>query len=223
MPDPQIIRKLWPNAYKFGILSIGGYSVMNGPVLICRCFLGEKITASYGLTAQVGSFLMSFACLWLTVKWPEIAILRTQGRLEEMARLFARRLTLVMGSFVGLALLVFFAGNVLLAWKGTQTRLLPPSCLAFYLIYLTQQIFYLQFGSLAFTENVVPFFRIGLFTGLGVIACSLILTPLFGLWGLLAAPFIAETACSNWFTVRRGFQGQPLTVRRFCRAMAFSG
>ena len=49
-PDPEIIRRLWPNAYKFGILSIGGYLLMNGPVLICRCFLGVKITASYGLT-----------------------------------------------------------------------------------------------------------------------------------------------------------------------------
>ena len=52
MPDPQIIRKLWPNAFKFGILSIGGYFLMNGPVLICRSFLGEKITGSYGLTRR---------------------------------------------------------------------------------------------------------------------------------------------------------------------------
>jgi hypothetical protein len=81
-----------------------------------------------------------------------------------------------------------------------------------------QQIFYVQFGGLALTENVVPFFKISLFTGLGVIVCSLILTPLFGLWGLVAAPFLVEMAGNSWFTVRRGFQGQPLTPRRFALA-----
>jgi O-antigen/teichoic acid export membrane protein len=165
--------------------------------------------------------MMSFASLWLGVKWPEIAILRAQGRLEEMARLFARRLTLVMGSFVGMALVLLFAGDALLAWKGASTRLIPAPLLAFYLIYLAQQIFYVQFGTLAFTENVVPFFKISLFTGLGVMVCSLILTPLLGLWGLVVAPFIVEAAYSSWYTVRRGFQGQPLSLLQFYRAMSY--
>jgi O-antigen/teichoic acid export membrane protein len=217
-PEPHIVRKLWPNAYKFGILSIGGYCLSNASVLICSQLLGKNITASVGLTAQIGNYLMSFAGLWLAVKWPEIAILRTQGRLEEMAVLFARRLALVMGSFVGMGLIVLFAGNVLLAWKGTHTRLLAAPYLAFYLIYLTQGLIAVQFGTLAFTENVVPFFKISLFTGLGAIVCSLILTPLFGLWGLLAAPLITETIYTNWFIVRRGFQGQPLAPRQFVLA-----
>ncbi len=220
--DPRIVQKMWPNAYKFGVLSIGAYCIANGNVLICSQLLGKEMTASFGLTAQIGSFMMNFAALWLVVKWPEIAIMRTQGRLEEMGVLFARRLALVMVSFVGMSLIFLVAGNALLAWKGTHTRLLATPYLAFYLIYLTQNLFYVQFGYLAFTENVVPFFKISLFTGLGVIVSSLILTSLFGLWGLLAAPLITETACSSWYTVRRGFQGQPLSVRRFCHAVLYA-
>ena len=218
LADPHILRKLWPNAYKFGILSIGAFCLANGNVLISGQLLGKEITASFGATAQVGTFMTNFATLWLVVKWPEIAMLRTQGRLEEMATLFARRLTLVMASFVALGLMVFFTGNALLAWKGTHTRMLAQPYLAFYLMYLTQQVFYVQFGTLAFTENVVPFFKIGLFTGLGVIVCSLTLTPLLGLWGLLIAPLVVEAAYSSWFTVRRGFQGQPFTPWRFVLA-----
>ena len=66
-----------------------------------------------------------------------------------------------------------------------------------------------------FTENVVPFFKISIFTGLAACALSLAMTPLFGLWGLLIAPLIAESVYSSWFTVRRGFQGQPLAPRQF--------
>ena len=89
-PDPAIVKKLWPNAYKFGIISVGGYCLSNAPVLICSQFLGKDITASLGLTAQIGNFMMGFAALWLSIKWPEITILRTQGRLNEMAILFGR-------------------------------------------------------------------------------------------------------------------------------------
>jgi O-antigen/teichoic acid export membrane protein len=217
--DPQIVRKLWPNACKFGVLGIGGFCLANGNVLICRQFLGIEATNSFGLTAKLAGFITGFAGLWLNVKWPEIAILRSQGRQEEMAKLFARRLTLVMLSVIGMDLMLLFGGNALLGWKGSSTHLIPAPILAVYLAYLGQQVFCSQFGTLAYTENVMPFFKIALSTGLGVIACSLILTPLFGLWGLVTAPLLVEMAYSSWFTVRRGFQGQPLSVRRFCRAM----
>jgi hypothetical protein len=176
------------------------------------------------LTVQIGGFVASLSVLWLAVKWPQISILRTQGRVEEMARLFARRLGFVMASFVAMAMVMVFSGNVLnafLAWKGSENRLLPTPYLAFYLLYLGQQIFYGQFGALAHTENVVPFFRIALATGITVLAASFILTRVLGLWGIFVAPLVTELSYSAWFTVRRGFQGQPLSVRRFCRAAIF--
>ena len=40
----------------------------------------------------------------------------------------------------------------------------------------------------------------------------------FGLPGLLAAPLIGESLCSNWYTVRRGFRGQPLSAFQLLRA-----
>jgi hypothetical protein len=174
--------------------------------------------ASVILTTQIGGYLMGLAGLWLAVKWPEIAMMRTQGRLEEMAGLFAKRLALVMVSFVGMGLIVLFAGNAVMAWKGTHTRLLAAPYLAFYLFNLTEGLFAMQFGMLAYTENVVPFLRVSLYTGLGVVMGSLILTPLFGLWGLLAAPLAADLVCNFWFTVRRGFKGQPLAPRQLVLA-----
>jgi hypothetical protein len=217
-PDPLILRKLWPNTYKFGLLCLGAFCMTNATMLIASQLLSKEVTASVFLTTQIGGYLMAFANLWLGVKWPEIAILRTQRRLQEMAALFARRLTLVMLTFVGMSLIVLFAGNTLLAWKGTHARLLSAPYLIIYLVNLTEGIFAVQFGMLAFTENVVPFFKVALLTGLGVVMGSLILTHLFGLWGLVAAPLLADAACNFWFTVRRGFQGQPLAPRQFVLA-----
>jgi O-antigen/teichoic acid export membrane protein len=210
-----MLARLWPNARKFGILSIGGYLLTNGSVLISSHFLGVGATATVGLTIQVGWFLTNFANLWLSVKWPQIAMLRAQGKLEEMATLFARRLGLVMGTWLLGGVFILLLGNTVLGWKGTSTRLLDTPYLLVFLAYLGHQILYTNFGMLALTENVVPFFWVGLLTGVGMLLLSVVLTPLFGLWGLILAPLVAEAAFSGWFTIRRGFRGQPLLPRAF--------
>jgi len=215
--DLTILARLWPNARKFGLLSIGGYLLSNASVLISTSFLSVDLTASVGLTNQLGNFILSFANLWLGVKWPEITILRTRAELPAMASLFARRLALALGTFCVFASVTLLFGNTILGWKGTVTRLLPTPYLIVYFLYLGHQLIYTNFGMLAFTENVVPFFRIGLFTGVFMLVLSLILTPMFGLWGLILAPCVAEAAYSGWFTVRRGFQGQPFSIGEFLR------
>jgi hypothetical protein len=212
--DREILKRLWPNASKLGVLAIGAYLSANGSVLVCSQFLNAKTTADFWLTTQVGGFVASFAALWLAVKWPEIAMLRIQGRLREMSTLFARRMVLTMLTFFAAAGLVVLIGNWLLELKGTHTRLLPLPALVFYFAYLAQNLFYVQFGALAYTENVVPFFKIALFTGIGMFLLSALLTWRFGLWGMLAAPLIAEAVCSSWYVVWRGMVGQPLTVRQ---------
>ena len=92
-----MLKRLWPNAKKFGIMSIGSYCITQGLILIGSQFLPLNILASLGLTQQIGIFLTSIASLWLQVKWPEITILRTQGQLREMSVLFAKRLLINRG------------------------------------------------------------------------------------------------------------------------------
>ncbi len=219
--DFSMLKRLWPNARKFSVLSVGAYLIANGTTLICSQFLGAEATASFGLTAQVGNFIAAFSTLWLAVKWPQITMLRTQGRLEEMAIIFARRLACTMVTIAICSVLLVLAGNLLLEWKGTRTRLLSTPLLIVYLAYLAQQQFYVQFGTLTFTENVVPFFKISILTGIGLLGLSLVMTRIYGLWGLVIAPFIATVVCSTWYVVYRGFQGQPLSPRKFLRAALF--
>lgn len=220
--DVSMLKRIWPNAWKFGLLSLAVYLINSGPVLICSRYLGAAVTASYGLTSQLGMFLVSFSTLWLTVKWPEITILRTGGRLEQMATLFARRLALAMVTFLIFGALLVLFGNRLLEWKGANTRLLPTPYLVVFLLYLWQQVFYGQFGVLTFTENVVPFYRLASATGVGMILLCLVMAPRYGIWGLILSPLIVAQFGNSWYPVWRGFRGQPLTARQMLRA-AFSG
>ena len=216
-----MIKRLWPNARKFGMLAIGGFLITNANTFICYHFLGQEVTALYGPTQNIGAFLMNTSALWLSVKWPQIAMLRLQGRTQEMAVVFARRLLLVLVTFALGAVFVILFGDQLLRWRGSEKKLLGTAFLTVYFACLFHQVIYVQFGMLTFTENVVPFFRIGLATGVAVVLLSLALTPQFGLWGLILAAPLAEMAYSGWYTVRRGFQGQPLKWSELLRAAVF--
>lgn len=70
--------------------------------------------------------------------------------------------------------------------------------------------------AVAVTGN--PLFRVALITGFATLVLSLVLTPVWGLWGLLLAPLFVEASFTSWVSVRRGFQGQPLSVSEFVRA-----
>lgn len=217
-PDRILLKRLWPNAWKFGLQSLGGYCLANGSVLISSHLLGSAMTASVGLTNQVASFTTGLAVLWLAVKWPQLTMLRTQGRCEEMSVLFARRLGFVMVSFAGLAMLLLLLGNSLLALKGTSTRLLPTPYLAVLLAGAGVSTFYVQWGMLAMTDNTVPFFKVSLLTAFAMLTLSIVLTRYWGLWGLILGPVAAELSGSAWYVIRRGFLGQPLRPGQLLRA-----
>lgn len=218
----EMLKRLWPNAWKFGLISLAVYLVHNGTVLISRKLLSDEETASFGLTAQVANVLVNLAALWLVVKWPQITILRAQGDLREMSTLFARRLTLVSISYIALAtLLVLFGNHALSILKGNEIHFIPTPILILYLAYIGQQTFMSQFVTLTYTENVVPYYLISIFTGLGLVALSIPLTMKYGLWGLVAAPLLASLPATAWYPIYRGFKGQPLTLRQFLRAAFF--
>ncbi len=217
-PDQVLLKRLWPNAWKFGIHALAAYCMVNGSVLISSHLLGSEMTASVGLTSQVVTFIVNLAWLWLAVKWPQLTMLRTQGRYEEMSVLFARRLGFVMMSLAGMAVLVLLLGNYLLALKGTSTRLLPTSCLAVLLASAAVSTFYQQWGMLALTDNTVPFFKVALLTSVAMLILSIGLTWYWGLWGLVLGPIAAELSCSAGYITRRGFLGQPLGARQLLRA-----
>lgn len=216
--DPELLKKLWPNAKKFGLMALSGYLVSQANMMIGSHHLSVEQLAAYGVTVQVVTFLVSFSYLWLNVKWPQITILRAQGELEKMSRLFARRLALVVVTFLLGALGVLLVGPTFLTLIHAKSSLLPWEQCLVYLVWSGLQILPVHFGQLVFTENVVPFYRLSIFAGVLCAVLTMLLTPVYGLNALLWVPLIVETTCIWWYVVLRGFKGQPLNLRDFLRA-----
>jgi hypothetical protein len=216
-PDRELLRKLWPNSRKYGWLTVGGWLLANAGLIVCSQTQPAAITASFGLTAQVGAFLVGLATLWLTTKWPAITILRAQGSTQEMSLMFARRFGWCVGSFVVMAVVVVLLGNPLLQLWGARSQLLPAGLLVVYLWHQLQQLTYVQFEGLIFTENVVPLYGLNVISGAMMLVLGWLLAKAYGVLGIVVGAWMADSLASTWMFIRRGFQVQTLTPAQFLR------
>jgi O-antigen/teichoic acid export membrane protein len=146
-------------------------------------------------------------------------MMRTRNQLDGMSRIFARRFFYTMISLFCMYAVLYGFGDTLLMLLGSDKRLLPSGPLLLYLIYVFWQNGYVMFGSLVLTDNQTPFHWVALCTGLAGIGLCFLLTPRYGIWGLLAAPFIAESLFSCWYTFWLGFRCQTLGFRQFILEM----
>jgi O-antigen/teichoic acid export membrane protein len=213
--DKEIFRVLWPMSWRNGLLSIGTFLINNVNTLICSAYLGLAVTASYGLTLQVVGFLNSISFIWVSVKHPYFNQLRILNRLDEMTMLFIQRMrffvmTYGLGSFG-----ILFFGDRILALFHAKTHLLSPQLLGIYLLINFLEINSSQYAYLIVTENVMPFMKATLISGLAVMAFSLWLTPLMGIWGMILAFGGTQLCYNNWWCVWRGIKSLNIKTIQF--------
>lgn len=213
--DMQMVRVLWPNAWRTGIVLVATYMGLQANTLICSGFLGLKITASYGLTLQAVMLLVGVSSVWVAVKLPFINQLRSQGRLQEIANLFRQRIALAILTYLFGAFVLFFFGHWVLTLLHTKTQFLPAPLLATMLLIYLLEAHHSLYASLVFSENVNPFVVPAIISGTAIVTLSVLLTPRIGVWGMLLAQGIVQLSFNNWWPVVRAIRGLSVSPRAY--------
>jgi hypothetical protein len=63
------------------------------------------------------------------------------------------------------------------------------------------------YAELVYSENVNPFVKPALISGVAIIILSMLLTPRFGVWGMLLASGLVQLCYNNWWPVLRAIRG----------------
>ncbi len=205
--QPELIRTLWPPAWRMGLVSVGAFLALQADTLICSAILGLQATASFGLSLQLVMMLVSLSGVWVQVKLPLINQLRAQGRNVEIARLFSARMRLTVLTFLAGALAILWLAPWGLELIHARTPLLATPLLAAFLIIRLLEMHHSLYGSLVLTENQNPFVKPSLISGALIVVLSLGVTPVFGMWGLLLAAGLVQAGFNNWWTVVRALRG----------------
>lgn len=206
-PDLELFKTLWPMSWRGGLVVFANFSILKANTLICSAYLGLAETASYGLTLQVINFITSLSIVGVQVKFPLINQLRAQNKLRDIARLFASRMRLMFFVYVAGALGVLCVGNELLLFVHAKTHFIPMPIFVAFLIFYFLEAHNHQYGTLIVSENTMPILIPFVLTGAGVVSLSLLLTPHFGLWGLILSFGIVSLCFNDWWVVWRGIRG----------------
>lgn len=215
--DFSIIRVLWPNAWRTAAVGLGAFAILQANTLICSAFLDLRTTASYGLSLQAVTLLVGISSVWVTLKMPMINRLRVQGRLERIALLFRKRIALAVFTFLFGGIVLLWLGKPLLHLLKTQTQLLPASLLTILLLIQLLEMHHSLYGELVYSENINPFVKPALISGVAVIILSALLTPRLGVLGMLLASGLVQLCFNNWWPVVRAIRGLGPAGENFWR------
>ena len=66
------------------------------------------------------------------------------------------------------------------------------------------------YAGLVLSENQNPFLKTAVITGAAIVASSLVLTPVYGVWGMLLSAGVVQLCYANWWPVLRALRGLGL-------------
>jgi O-antigen/teichoic acid export membrane protein len=205
--DSSVLRVLWPTAWRTAAVGLGAFIIFQANILVSSAFLDLRTTASYGMSLQAVTLLAGVSGIWVRVRLPAINQLRAQGMVERIPAIFRPRILFALLSFgVGAAVLLL-SGRPLLVLLNARTQLLPTALLATLLLIHLLEMHHSLYGELVYSENVNPFVTSALISGGAIIILSVLLTPRFGVWGMLLASGLVQLCFNNWWPVLRAIRG----------------
>jgi O-antigen/teichoic acid export membrane protein len=215
--DLSVLRALWPNAWRTAAVGLGAFMTFQANTLICSAFLDLRTTASYGLSLQAVTALVGISSIWVRVRLPAINQLRAQGKVEPIWAMFRQRIVFALLSFGAGASVLLLLGRSLLELLNAGTQLLPAALLATLLLVQLLEMHHSLYAELVYSENVNPFVMPALISGSAIVILSVLLTPRFGVWGMLLATGLVQLCFNNWWPVLRAIRGLGAAGQNYWR------
>ena len=213
----QTLRTMWPNSWRLGLLSLGGYFTVNANTAICLSVLGLAANARYGLSIQLLGVIGGMAGVWTQVKWQVIGQQRARHDYAAIQRTLWPRMWLQYLTFLAMAAGLLLLGPLLLQLLGSGKQLLPLPWLALlaFSSFLETQVSI--WGMLISTENRIPFLWPSVAANLLSFALSLTLihTTSLGLGAFVLAPLVAHSLFNNWYWPLHAAHGIQTSWARF--------
>jgi O-antigen/teichoic acid export membrane protein len=197
----QSLRTMWPNSWRLGVLSLGGYLTVNANLSICLSVLGLAATARYGLSTQLLGVITGMAGVWTQVKWQVIGQQRARHDYAAIQQTLWPRMWLQYLTFLAMVGGLLLCGQPLLHLFGGNKQMLPLPWLAVLAFnsFLETQVGI--WGTLISTENRIPFLWPSVAGSLlsFTLSLTLIHTTSLGLGAFVLAPLLAHSLFNYWY------------------------
>lgn len=189
---------LWYNASRFGVVLLGVFLIWRANVLIAASLLGLSDAASYGLAVQLFFMLNSVSSVPLNISLPKINTLQAQGNTSEIYKTFCTILVFSLCMYIVAALFLMVFGNAALTFISSPTKLPDTPILGLMAVVFFLELNHGSCANFISTRNKTPFATSSIMTGVAIVLISSLITPCFGVWGLVAAQGSVQILYNNW-------------------------
>ncbi len=198
--DLNIIKILWYNSKKMGMISVSYFMMTTASTLIIGMYLKLEEVAMYGLTMQIMNLLIAISTIIFSILTPKLNMLAIQKHKEEFL--------LYSGFVIVFSLLLYVIGAVCIIVFGrniihiinADINLLSTDLLILIMIQSVFSINYSIVNQLISTHNSVPYMKSSIFTGIAIVSSNFLILRFsqIGLIGIIISPILVQSIYNYW-------------------------
>lgn len=214
-----LLKKILPNTYRQGLISISNYINLRSTSLLSSAFLGLNITASLGLVLQIINLVTTVANTFFNTFLPQFGSYRFKKQYRELILKFKQAIFINYIIIITSFTVILFLGDFLLNIINSNVSLLSWEYLLIIMVYMFLYNNQSVFGTFIATKNKLPHYRAFFISSLLVIITQLLLMTLFKptLWNLLMPILLIQLAYNNWkwpHEVLKEFKNMQTSMRK---------
>lgn len=196
----EVLNIISPNAYKYGVTSLGGFMIQKSSIFIGSIFLPLVSIASFGITKQFIDVLVAVANITLATYIPKITKLRVDNNLKSVKNIYIKGILISNFIYITGASLIIIFGPMILSFIHSNTEFVSLDVLIAMslssLIGLNAGIS----GTVIATKNEIPFLKPSIYSGIATVILLLIsfYCTNLGLLGMALAPGIIDLCYQGW-------------------------
>lgn len=209
-------RKIWVNAKKAGIVSLGTFCTTQATTLLCSSYLGLEVTASYGLSLQIITALTNVAAVYFQTMVPLMTEQKILNRRDDLIKSLSSGVALFWILYlIGISAFLIIGLPLIRILKSDTV--LPLAMVAFPGFYLFLEMNHSLFATYISLSNTIPYMMPSAISGAIIIIGEIIGLKIFhfNIYGLMAVQCIVQLAYNNWKWPREVFKElhiSPITI-----------
>jgi hypothetical protein len=154
------------------------------------------------ITLKLVTTISQFSQAPFYSKLPVFSGLRVRGKIDELTMKTRGSIFNSLVVFVFGISFLFFFGDYLLKFIGSNTKLESPSFIILMGFIWFFERHHAMHAQIYVTTNKIPFYKTAIITGIINICLMYLLVPKIGVWGFPVSLAIANLAINNWWNVK---------------------
>lgn len=194
------IKKVWPNTYKQGLISISNYINLRSTPLLSSAFLSLNTTASLGLVLQIVTLITVVGNTLFNTYLPQFSSYRLKGNYHLLKKTFKKAIFInyfiILSAF---AIFIIFS-KAILGLIDSNVELPSLPILITIMIYIFLFNNHTLFATFIATSNILPHYKAFIYSSIIVLGSQFLLMKTYAptLWLLILPVLIIQLMYNNW-------------------------